>query len=198
MARLQIGLDAIYMMTFDDQYALRYPIAAEKAGFDYLWLGDHFFPWHQSFRHCFFVWEVLAAVGARTKSIKFGPDVTVPIGGRYHPAVIAQAAATMDNMFPGRFVLGVGSGEAISEARFFGRWPRWDERQERLIEAIDLIKMLWTKKEYFDFEGKRFKMTNVFGHLKPKTQIPIYVSALGGRSASTNCVGYFFGHPLRR
>ncbi len=183
MKPLKLGLDASFMMTFDPDYTLKYPVGAEKAGFDYLWLGDHFLPWHHSMRHSFFVWEVLAAVASRTKKIAFGPDVTVPIGGRYHPAIIAQAAATMERMFPGRFVLGVGSGEAMNERRFLGFWPRWEERMERLVEAVDLIKRLWTEKDYFDFHGKYFKMEMVMYHLRPKKPPPIYFSAIGQKSA---------------
>lgn len=109
MRRLEIGLDASFMMTLDEDYTLKYLVKAEEAGFDFLWLGDHFLPWHHSMKHNFFVWSVLAAVAARTKRMKVGVDVTVPIGGRYHPAIIAQASATMDQMFPGRFALGVGT-----------------------------------------------------------------------------------------
>ncbi len=183
MARLKLGLDTSFMSTFDDDYTLKYPILADRGNFDYLWLGDHFLPWHHSFKHNFFVWEVLAAIAAKTKRIKVGPDVTVPIGGRYHPAIVAQASATMDYMFPGRFVLGLGAGESMNEKRFLGYWPKWQERIERLVEGIELIKKLWNEKDYFDFNGKYFKMEKVFFHLKPKSQIPIYVSAVGVKSA---------------
>ena len=74
-----------------------------------------------------------------------GPDVTVPIGGRYHPAIIAQAAATMEKMYPGRFALGLGSGEAMNERRFLSSFPPWEERMERLIEAAELIRRLWAE-----------------------------------------------------
>jgi G6PDH family F420-dependent oxidoreductase len=126
---------------------------------------------------------VLAAVAARTKRIIVGPDVTVPIGGRYHPAIVAQAAATMEKMFPGRFVLGVGSGEAMNERRFLGYWPKWEERMERMIEGVDLIKRLWREKDYFDFDGKYFKMKTVMYHLRPSGEIPIYFSAVGKKSS---------------
>ncbi len=183
MKPLKLGLDSSFMMTYDEDYTLKYPIAAEKAGFEYLWMGDHFLPWHHSFKHNFFVWEVLAAVAARTKTIKVGPDVTVPIGARYHPAIIAQAAATMEKLYPGRFALGLGSGEAMNERRFMGSWPKWEERMERLIEAVELIKRLWTEKDYFDFNGKYFKMEMVMYHLRPRNPPPIYFSAVGQKSA---------------
>jgi len=180
---LKLGLDASFMMTFDEGYTLKYPIGAEKAGFDYLWMGDHFLPWHDSFQHSFFVWEVLAAIAARTKKITVGPDVTVPIGARYHPAIIAQAGATMEKMYPGRFALGLGSGEAMNERRFLESFPPWEERMERLIEAAELIRRLWTERDYFDFDGKYFKMKMVMYHLRPAHPPPIYFSAIGKKSA---------------
>jgi alkanesulfonate monooxygenase SsuD/methylene tetrahydromethanopterin reductase-like flavin-dependent oxidoreductase (luciferase family) len=111
--------------------------------------------------------------------------VTSPIGGRYHPLIIGQAAATIDNMYPGRFPLGVGSGEAMSEARFFPcGWPRWRERIERLAEAVELMRMMWEAEDYFTYEGKYFKVENFFLYTKPKTRIPIYFAAQGKKAAS--------------
>jgi coenzyme F420-dependent glucose-6-phosphate dehydrogenase len=181
--RLIIGLDASFVMAFDEEYTLRYLVKAEEAGFDFLWLGDHFLPWHDSFKHCFFVWSLIPAVAARTRRMKVGIDVTVPIGGRYHPAIIAQASATIDRIFPHRFALGVGTGEAMNEFPFMGNWPNWEERMARLIEAVDLIRNLWNSEGYFTYNGNFFKMENVFLYLKPKTQIPLYFSAFGEKSA---------------
>ncbi len=181
--KFEIGIDASFTLLFDEEYSLRYLVRMEKAGFDALWLGDHFYPWHHSFRHNFYVWSLLPIVLSRTKSIKGGVAVTVPIGGRYHPALIAQASATIDVMFPGRFLLGVGSGEAMNEQPFLGFWPKWEERIERLIEGIDLIKKLFHEQDFFKFEGKYFKMPMAFLYLKPKTDIPIYFSAMGEKSA---------------
>ena len=181
--RLEIGLDASFMMTFDEDYSLKYLVKAEEAGFDFLWLGDHILPWHDSFKHSFFVWSLLPAVASRTRHIRMGVDVTVPIGGRYHPAIIAQASATIDRIFPGRFCLGVGAGEAMNEARFMGYWPKWEERIDRLVEGIDLIRKLWESDDYFNFNGRYFKMANVCLHPKPKTRIPIYFSAIGEKAA---------------
>jgi coenzyme F420-dependent glucose-6-phosphate dehydrogenase len=179
---VKLGVDATFWM--DDRYEMKFLGLCEKAGFDSIWFGDHFLPWHHSFKHNFFVWPVLAAAAERTKRILLGVDVTVPIGGRYHPAIIAQAMGTLDNMYPGRFLLGVGTGEAMSEKRFMGRWPPWRERMERLVEALDLIKKLWTNEDYFDFNGKYFSMPKVYLHLKPKRPIPIYFSAIGEKAAT--------------
>jgi coenzyme F420-dependent glucose-6-phosphate dehydrogenase len=179
---VKLGVDATFWT--DGRYEMRFLKLCERAGFDSVWFGDHFLPWHHSFKHNFFVWPVMAAAAERTRKIKVGVDVTVPIGGRYHPAIIAQAAATLDNMYPGRFYLGVGSGEAMSEKRFMGRWPPWKERMERLVEAIDLIKKLWSRRDYFDFNGRYFTMAKTYLHLKPKRGIPIYFSAIGEKAAA--------------
>jgi G6PDH family F420-dependent oxidoreductase len=163
-------------------------VTAEGSGFDSIWFGDHFMPWIDVGGKSAFVWSVMGSALERTERIRMGPDVTCPIGGRFHPAIIAQAAATLDNMYPGRFMLGVGSGEAVNEARFFlertGRWPRWRERIERLVEAVTLMRELWTKDDYFTFQGKYFTMSDVRLYTKPKTNIPIYFSAMGPKAAA--------------
>ena len=183
MSKFKIGIDVSFQFMDDPQYTLNFVKLAEDAGFDSIWFGDHFHPWHHSFKHSVYVWSIIPAAAERTKSVPLGVDVTVPIGGRYHPAIIAQAAATIDRFYPGRFLLGVGSGEAMSETPFLGYWPSWKERTERLIEAIDLIKKLWSSEDFFSFEGKYFKMENVYLYVKPKTQIPIYFSAIGEKAA---------------
>ncbi|MEM1518034.1 MAG: LLM class flavin-dependent oxidoreductase [Nitrososphaerota archaeon] len=181
--KFEIGIDASFTFLFDEDYTLRYLVKMEKAGFDVVWLGDHFYPWHHSFKHNFYVWSLLPVILSRTKSIKSGVAVTVPIGARYHPALIAQASATIDVMFPGRFLLGVGSGEAMNETPFLGYWPNWNERMERLLEGIELIKKMWREQDFFKFDGKYFRMPMVLLYLKPKTEIPIYLSAMGEKSA---------------
>jgi len=126
----------------------------------------------------------MAVALAKTDRIQVGPSVTVPTGARYHPAIVAQAAATLDNMYPGRLRLGVGSGEALNERPFWnGRWPKWQERMERLTEGIRLIRMMWESKEPFKFDGKYFSSDFYFLYTKPRTKIPIYASAIGKRAA---------------
>jgi G6PDH family F420-dependent oxidoreductase len=160
-------------------------VVAERYGFDAVWFGDHFLPWFHRGNRSSFVWSVLPVALERTKKIRVGPDVTSPIGGRFHPAIVAQAAATLDNMYPGRFLLGVGSGEAINEARFFSQgWPKWNERIDRLGEAVRLMHEMWEAPDYFDFDGKYFPMKELFLYTRPKTRIPIYFSALGPRAAA--------------
>ena len=159
-------------------------IYAERMGFRTVWFGDHIFPWYHSGKRSSFVWSVMAATLAKTRRIKVGPWVTVPTGARYHPAIIAQAAATLDNMYPGRIVLGVGSGEALNERPFWnGNWPKWEERMERLTEGIRLMRQLWQSPEPFAFEGKYFSSDFYYLYTKPSRAIPVYCSALGKRAA---------------
>ncbi|MEM4184913.1 MAG: LLM class flavin-dependent oxidoreductase [Nitrososphaerota archaeon] len=178
---LKIGLDVSFWM--DSRYAMPFLKECEKAGFDSLWFGDHFFPWHHSFKHSFFVWPVMAAAAERTKRIAIGVDVTVPIGGRYHPALVAQAIGTLSSMYPGRILLGVGSGEALNEERFMGYWPKWRERIERLVEGVELIRKLFVEQDFFDFNGRYFKMHKTLLYVKPKRKVPIYFSAGGAKAA---------------
>src|SRR5208282_1796928 len=159
-------------------------VYAEKMGFSAAWFGDHIFPWYHSGKKSCFVWSTMAVALERTESIKIGPLVTVPIGARYHPAIIAQAAATLDNMYPGRIELWVGSGEALNERPFWNdRWPQWEERMERLVEGVRLMRMMWESSEPFKFEGKFFRSDFYFLYTRPKKRIPIYASAVGRRAA---------------
>jgi G6PDH family F420-dependent oxidoreductase len=157
-------------------------ILAEKLGFFAAYFGDHFLPWVHEGGKSAFIWSLMAASLEATRKIRVGPLVTVPIGARYHPAITAQASATMDNMYAGRFLLNVGTGEAVNES-FFLEWPKWDERIERLNEGIALIRRLWSSKDYFDFEGHYFQMKQVFLYTKPKTDLQIYFSGVGPKSA---------------
>ncbi|MDG6998800.1 MAG: LLM class flavin-dependent oxidoreductase [Nitrososphaerota archaeon] len=158
-------------------------ILAEKLGYDIVWLGDHFMPWVHSGNKSAFVWSLMGSCLEATRKIKLGPYVTTPIGARYHPAILAQASATLDNMYPGRFLLGVGTGEAINEVPFFERWPGWQERMERLVEGTQLMRKMWSSDSYFDFEGKYFKQKQVFLYTKPKTSLEIFFSAVGIKAA---------------
>ena len=127
---------------------------------------------------------MMAVALEKTRNIKVGPWVTVPTGARYHPAIIAQAAATLDNMYPGRLLLGVGTGEALNERPFWnGNWPSWDERKDRLVEGIRLIRQLWESPEPFKFEGKYFSSEFYYLYTKPARKIPIYFSAIGKKAA---------------
>jgi coenzyme F420-dependent glucose-6-phosphate dehydrogenase len=157
---------------------------AEDLGFRTAWFGDHFMPWFHSGNRSQFVWSTLGVAMARTSSIKTGPLVSPPIGARYHPAIVAQASATLDSLFPGRFLLGVGTGEALNERPFWnGEWPNWEERMNRLTEGVRLIRKLWGAKKPFSFQGKYFRSEFMFLYTKPKRPIPIYFAAAGKRAA---------------
>lgn len=159
-------------------------VLAGRLGFDVAWLGDHFMPWVHSGDRSAFVWSLLGSSLEASKRVRVGPYVTTPIGGRYHPAVVAQAAATLDSTYPGRFVLGVGTGEAMNEAPFLPAWPGWRERMDRLIEGVQFMRKLWTSDSYFDFDGKYFKSRQVFLYTKPRTAIRVLFSSVGEKSAA--------------
>lgn len=169
---------------FDPAEFVDATVYAEEMGFKTAWFGDHIFPWFHSGRRSQFIWSTMPVALSKTDKIKVGPWVTVPTGARYHPAILAQAAATIDNMFPGRIQVGVGSGEALNERPFWnGNWPKWEERMERLTEGIGLMRKMWESKEPFSFEGKYFSSEFYFLYTKPKTKIPIYASGIGKKAA---------------
>lgn len=186
MKKIKIGID-LGENEKEPRDFVNCAILAEQLGFDTVWFGDHFMPWIHTGGRAAFVWSVMAAALERTERIVMGPNVTCIIDGRYHPALIAQAAATLDNMFPGRLAVGVGSGEAVNEAPFFmdrwGRWPPWSERIKRTVEGVMLMRKLWTSNEYVSFQGEFFKIRDIYLYTKPKTEIPIYFSALGKKAA---------------
>jgi coenzyme F420-dependent glucose-6-phosphate dehydrogenase len=167
-----------------EQYApaelLAYAVAAENAGFDMLDASDHFHPWAE-IGQASFVWSWLGAVAAKSQRIGLGTGLTCPIL-RYHPAVIAQAAATMACLAPKRFYLAVGTGEALNEYAATGQWPGYNERREQLEEAIRLIRALWTG-EKITHEGAHYETQQAKLYTRPDDRIPIYVSALVPDSA---------------
>jgi coenzyme F420-dependent glucose-6-phosphate dehydrogenase len=160
---------------------LDYVVAAEAAGFDCVDASDHFHPWAEKGQACF-VWSWLGAAAARTKSIILGTGVTCPIL-RYHPAIIAQAAATMACLAPGRFILGVGTGEALNEYATTGLWPSYNERRAQLEEAIALIRALWSG-EKVTHRGTFYETHKAKLYTLPSGEIPIYVSAMVPNSAA--------------
>jgi TAT-translocated FGD2 family F420-dependent dehydrogenase len=115
---------------------------ASKAGFSVLSTSDHFQPWQANEGHAAEAWVTMGALGARTPNSWMGTTVTCPTL-RYNPAVVAEAFATLAQLYPGRVFLGVGSGEALNERAATGQWPKWQERWDRLIEAMTVIRALW-------------------------------------------------------
>jgi len=189
MAKMEISVN-LGENDYDPREFIDAAIYAERLGFRTVWFGDHIFPWYHSGKRSSFVWSVMGVALEKTKRIKVGPWVTVPTGARYHPAIIAQAAATLDNMYPGRILVGVGTGEALNERPFWnGNWPKWDERMERLGEGIRLMKQLWESPEPFKFEGKYFSSDFYYLYTKPARKIPIYMSGIGKKAA--HAAGYY-------
>jgi coenzyme F420-dependent glucose-6-phosphate dehydrogenase len=159
---------------------LDYAVAAEQAGFDSIDASDHFHPWSERGQACF-VWSWLGAVAARTRRIVLGTGVTCPTL-RYHPAVIAQAAATMACMAPERFYLGVGTGEALNEYSSTGQWPGYNVRQEQMAEAIELIRALWAG-EKVTHRGTYYQTRQAKLYTRPAKPVPLYISTMVPNSA---------------
>ena len=121
---------------------VRFACEAEEAGFEFALISDHFHPWIEAQGQSPFVWSVIGAIAHATERLRLGTGVTAPII-RMHPAIVAQAAATSAAMMPGRFFLGVGTGENLNEHVLGDRWPAPDERIEMLEEAVEVIQLLW-------------------------------------------------------
>lgn len=154
---------------------------AESAGFDFVSVSDHFHPWVDRQGHSPFVWSVVGGVGSTTTRLGLGTGVTCPIG-RIHPAIVAHAAATSGCLMPGRFVLGLGSGEALNEHVTGERWPEYEVRAERLAEAVEIIRALWTG-EVTSHHGRHFTVENARIYDVPDPLPPIVMAAGGPRSA---------------
>jgi len=154
---------------------------ADKYGFETLWTSDHFHPWAHTGAAAGFAWIWMASAAERTKKVKIGTSVTAPIL-RYHPAIVAQAFATLAVMFPNRIFLGLGAGEALNESPLGYTWPSPKQRVEMLEEAIIVIKKLWDD-DFVNFEGKYYRMRKAKLYTKPEKPIKIYVAAGGPRVA---------------
>ena len=163
--------------------------AVEEAGFDSIWVVDHFAPFSHEFGLMnpamaagWMALPILPLILSNTTRCAVGTNVLCPTF-RYHPAIIAQYFAQLDYLFPGRTIMGVGTGEAVNETPIVGRFPPYQERMERLQEAVEVMRKLWTSEDYFDYQGRYYKLKNVFLYAKPKEKIPIVISAFGEKSA---------------
>ena len=168
---------------FEPKYCLRLLDYLDASRFYAVWMADHILQWFATNAHAPMAFPWMGAALETTHRIPIGLDVTTPIGGRYHPVIVAQVFATLANMYPGRLCLGLGAGEAMNEYMFFHRWPSWNERAERLTEAIQLIRKFWAAEDYFKWDGKYFPLDLTYCLDKPKRPIPIYVSGFGPKSA---------------
>jgi G6PDH family F420-dependent oxidoreductase len=179
MAGLSVGYAAM-LEQFPPQEVLAYQVLAEQNGFSGCMAADHFQPWVPQQGEAAFVWNVLTAVGERTSG-DLGPGVTCP-SFRFHPAVVAQAAATLEAMYPGRTWLGLGSGEALNEHVIGGYWPEAGERSLRMFEAIELINKLFQASlagKDVRHQGRFFTMETTRLWTMPAQPPPILVATAG-------------------
>ena len=173
-----------YKLSSEEQSAadlVRYAQMAEDAGFGFALISDHYHPWIDRQGQSPFVWSVLGAIAPATERLTIGTAVTSPTM-RNHPAIIAQAAATTATLMPGRFFLGVGTGENLNEHVVGQGWPETEVRQARLEEAIEVIRLLW-KGGNQSHHGRHFTVENARLYSLPETPPPLYVAVGGPRSA---------------
>ncbi len=155
-------------------------VRAEEAGFSFAVISDHFHPWVDRQGNSPFVWGVLGALAPATAELELATGVTCPTT-RIHPAIVAQAAATAATLLPGRFSLGVGSGENLNEHILGDRWPSVPERQERLEEAIEVIRLLW-QGGLQSHRGRHYTVENARLYSLPEEPPPILVAVAGESS----------------
>jgi G6PDH family F420-dependent oxidoreductase len=163
--------------------------AAERHGFVGTMAADHFQPWVPQQGQASYVWNILSAVGQRTAG-DLGPGVTCPTF-RYHPAIVAQAAATLEAMYPGRTWLGLGSGEALNEHMFGGYWPEAPERISMMFEAVEVIQKLFTGKDV-KHAGSYFKLHSTRLWTRGEHPPPIFIATAGpitARRTGARCDG---------
>ncbi|WP_119071213.1 TIGR03557 family F420-dependent LLM class oxidoreductase [Rubrobacter indicoceani] len=160
---------------------VRQAVLAEEAGFDFVEVSDHFHPWLTNQEHSGFVWSMLAGMAERTESIELATGVTCPII-RYHPAIVAQAAATTAILSDGRFTLGVGAGEQLNEHVVGRGWPAVGVRHEMFREALEIIRLLW-EGGYKSYEGRHLRLEDARVFDLPPVAPKIAV-AIGGPASA--------------
>jgi G6PDH family F420-dependent oxidoreductase len=148
---------------------------AEETGFEFAMISDHFHPWLDAQGHSPFVWSVIGGIAAATERLRLGTGVTCPLI-RIHPAIVAHAAATCGALLPGRFFLGLGTGENLNEHVTGARWPAPDERISMFEEAIELIRLLWEGGEQ-THRGEHYTVDHARLYTLPEEPIPIVVAA---------------------
>lgn len=154
---------------------------AEEAGFEFTLISDHFHPWLDVQGQSPFVWSVLGALAERTERMVLGTGVTCPTT-RIHPAIVAHAAATTAALLPGRFWLGVGTGENLNEHVLGDHWPPTSVRRERLAEAVEVIRALWSGRQVEHY-GRHYTVENARLYTLPDEPPPIMVAASGPKAA---------------
>jgi coenzyme F420-dependent glucose-6-phosphate dehydrogenase len=167
---------------FPPRQLLEFAVHAEAVGFDSIMVSDHFQPWRHTDGHAPFSFAWLAALGERTSRALIGTSVVTPTF-RYHPAIVAQAIGTLGSLYPGRVLLGVGTGESLNEVPATGMaWPPFKERFARLREAIELMRRLG-REERVTFEGEYYRTERATIYDRPEVPVPIYVAASGAVAA---------------
>ena len=157
---------------------LEFSVHAEQAGFDSIMVSDHFQPWRHTDGHAPYSFAWLGALGERTSKATIGTSVVTPTF-RYHPSIVAHAMGTLGALYPGRVMLGVGTGESLNEVPSIGcEWPPFRERFRRLKESIELMRRLWSE-ERVTYEGEYYRTENATIYDRPDTPIPLYVAASG-------------------
>ncbi|MDM4762173.1 glucose-6-phosphate dehydrogenase (coenzyme-F420) [Galbitalea sp. SE-J8] len=170
---------------FDPRDLLRFSVQAERVGFDSVFTSDHLQPWQHVGGHAPAAMPWLGALGASTERVLIGTSVLTPTL-RYHPGVVAQVFGTLGSLFPGRVVLGVGTGEALNEVTLGIPWPEQKERFARLKESIQLIEALWAD-ERVTFDGQFYSVKDATIYDRPAERVPIYIGASG--PAATRLAG---------
>jgi len=160
---------------------VRHAQRAEEHGFTFALISDHFHPWIDRQGQSPFVWSVVGGIATSTGELRLGTGVTCPTI-RIHPAIVAQAAATAADMMPGRFFLGVGTGENLNEHVLGDRWPSSGERLEMLEEAVEVMRLLW-RGETCSFEGKHYRVEDARIYTLPSDRIDVVVAAAAPEAA---------------
>jgi len=172
-----------YFLSSEEQSPLELvenAVRAEEAGFETLWVSDHYHPWLDAQGQAPFVWGVLGAIAARTERVRCYTAVTAPTV-RIHPAVLAQAAATTQCLFEGRFGFGVGSGEALNEHIFGDAWPSAEVRLEMLEESVDVMRRLWAG-DVVRHRGQHYTVDTARLYSLPEQPVPVLVSGFGPKA----------------
>lgn len=166
---------------FQPEDLVRHAVLAEDAGFDMILVSEHFHPWVDDLGASGFAFATIAAMAQATDRVEFTTGVTTPLW-RFHPAVVAQAAATIDRISGGRFNLGVGTGENLNEGPLGYEFPKYAERAARLSEALDIMRRLLDG-EKLTYEGDYYVTDRAKLYSPPAHDLPIFMAAGGPKSA---------------
>ena len=162
---------------------LDFGVYAEQRGFDSVVVSDHFQPWRHTDGHAPFAMAWMGALGAKTSRIVMGTSVLTPTF-RYHPSIVAHAFGTLGSLFPGRVILGIGTGESLNEVPATKvEWPELKERFARLRESVDLMGRLF-REDRLTFDDQFYRTENATIYDRPEPPVPIYVAGAGGSGRS--------------